>query len=179
MRPESIAARYVKAFLQNTGVDPEKTAKYAETFLLLERFFVQKIISRFFLCPVVRGQEKQDVLQLFFSEAKVETEVQHFLLAVLGADRAEIMPFLHAVYQEQLQRRLQIVPIRIVSAFVLTEAEKAASVEQVQNAMSRKSEIYFETDAAMLGGVIVFVGHVKVDLSLQNKIKQVVNSVRA
>lgn len=179
MRTEFITTKYIKAFLKNTGVDPEKTLKYAETFSLLERFFVQKIISQFFLCPVVRDQEKRDVLQVFFSEAKVEIEVQHFLLAVLDADRAEIMPFLHAVYREEMQRILQIVPVRIVSAFVLTEAEKAASVQQVQNAMSRKSEIYFETDTAMLGGVIVFVGHVKVDLSLQNKIKQVVNSVRA
>jgi F-type H+-transporting ATPase subunit delta len=179
MRAEFIAARYVRAFLQNTGVDPEKTTSYLSAFALLERLFVQKIISRFFSCPVVRVQEKREVLQLFFTETSVETEVQNFLLALLDADRGAIMPFLRAVYQEELQKKLQIVPVRIVSAFPLSEAEKLKSADRVQKAMSRKSQIDFETDEALLGGIVVFVGHLKVDLSLQNKIKQVVNSVRA
>ena len=179
MRAEYITSRYIKAFLDKTGTDSEKTSQYLSGFALLERLFVQKIISNFFLCPVVRRKEKKNLLQLFFSEAQVAIEAQHFLLALLDADRAELMPFLHRVYREEMQKQLHIIPVRVVSAFALSEAEKQVSRQQVQQARVDKSEISFETDASLLGGVVVFVGHLKVDLSLQNKIKQVVNSVRA
>ncbi len=179
MRAEFIATRYIKAFLDNTGVDPEKTSKYLATFVLLERLSVQKIISRFFSCPVVRVQEKREVLQLLFAETQVEAEMQHFLSALLDADRASLLPFLRAVYQEELQKKLEIIPIRIVSAFVLSDTERQESAQMIQKGMSKKSQIFFETDESLIGGTVVFVGHLKVDLSLQNKIKQVVNSVRA
>ena len=179
MKEATIAARYVRAFLSITGVAPEKTSQYLFSFAALERLFVQKIISRFFSCPVVRIQEKKEVLELFFQEAVVGSEVQNFLLAILDADRAPLLPFLHTVYQEELQKKLQIVPVRIVSAFPLSDTQKQESAQQLQSVMTRKSQIYFETDASLLGGIIVFVGQLKVDLSLQNKIKQVVNSVRA
>jgi F-type H+-transporting ATPase subunit delta len=179
MRPEGIALRYVKAFLEVSGFLEEKTAEYENQLRLLERLFVQKISSDFFLSPVVTLDKKKEVLHLFLSEVSADDVMKHFLLATLEANRVEVFPCLYRVYREELQRQLEIVPIRIISSFPLTEKEKEEAARVIKEGVPQKSELQFECNEDILGGVVVFVGHVKIDLSLHNRITQVINSVRA
>ncbi|MBV5261682.1 F0F1 ATP synthase subunit delta [Synechococcus moorigangaii CMS01] len=177
MKGNAMIAQVVEPYagaLMTLAQDSNKVEAFADNARTLLTFFQESEDFRsFVLNPLVKGEEKKNVLQQVCGQ-DVDAYFLNFLLLLV--DRRRIV-FLEGICQEfiALQRKLNnIVLADVTSAQALTSEQEAAIADQVKKMTGANAvELNITTDADLIGGVVIKVGSKVFDASLRGQLRRI------
>lgn len=135
--------------------------------------FLQKEAKKIMVSPVMPASIKKDLLGYALKCGNAGAEEEKFLFAMVDAGRSEVIPQVLEDYKSllltannQIEGRL-IVPSEIDSA----TAQKWSDV--IGEVVGKKISLNIQVDPSILGGAIVDLHHMKIDLSLSSIVNKV------
>lgn len=130
-------------------------------------------LRSFIANPLLKGEEKKDVLQRICAN-DADPYFLNFLLLLV--DRRRIV-FLEVIFEQfiALQRKLNnVVLATVVTASELTRSQEDAIADQVKKMTGAASvELEISVDDSLIGGVIIKVGSQVFDASLRGQLRRI------
>lgn len=165
-----IAQRYAKALI---GIAKDKNLWnqiFDDLAKVSEVFEQNSDILKFFLNPVIKMQDKKEVLEKSFKN-KVSEVVYDFLNVLLDKNRLYILESVKNIFEEQINQNNNIVDVLAISAFDMNFDLKEALREKLEAKLNKKVELKTQLDPEIIGGVIVKYGDNVIDGSVRTKLE--------
>ena len=152
----TVARPYAEAAFR-AGVDAKDVAGYGSTLRVFGAAAAMSEAASLLGNPKVSVKEKAELL---FSVAGgiVPDTIKNLVNALLENQRASLLPFISEHF-ERLQREHEgVVKALIISAFALSDADKASLVDGLARKYGKRVEAEVKVDASLIGGARVQVG---------------------
>lgn len=122
--------------------------------------------------PSVPIRERRALLETAFADSVPE---QVLSFTELLCEKGYLRFFENCVkdYEELCRAAGSVSSARIVSAIPLTDGEKRDLIAGLEKRSGHRVEARYETDAALLGGIVVYMDDTVIDGSLRRKLKNV------
>lgn len=175
-----VAARYAKALLRFATENKEEDVVYQEMNGYLTAFLKVSALQPALLSPVLKEQQKRDLLLSACSIAEeVSSSTRRFVELVLEKRRADLMHFIAQSYISQYRNSKNIVKGRLV-----VPMEVSASVgNRLQQILEQRTHcnVEFEVtvDPHIEGGFILEYDTYRLDASLRTQIGQLHRSLKS
>ncbi|MGB0343084.1 MAG: F0F1 ATP synthase subunit delta [Parvibaculales bacterium] len=167
-----LAGRYAVALFELAQDLPqEEAASIAETLaglkaLISDSADLQKLIRS----PVISAAEQNDAMAAILTRVGAHRLVMNFVALVIEKRRAFALPEMAGQYAALVARNRDELIARITAARALNDGQIDALKDQLQNALGKSVIVEVETDASLLGGMIVKLGSRMIDGSLRTKL---------
>lgn len=120
--------------------------------------------------PGIPKQEKLQVAETVF-KGRVSDELEGFLKIVISKERYGELPAIFSYFTDRVKEQQKIGIAYVMSAVELSPAQKAAvEAKLLETSGYRKMEMHFDTDAALIGGMVIRIGDRVVDSSIRTKL---------
>lgn len=120
--------------------------------------------------PGVPKQEKLQVVEKVF-KGRVSDKLAGFLTVVVEKDRYNELQNIFEYYIDKVKEADGIGVAYVSSAVELNEAQKSAVKAKLLATTSyRTMEMHYQTDAALIGGMVIRIGDRVVDSSIRTKL---------
>jgi F-type H+-transporting ATPase subunit delta len=133
----------------------------------------------FFVNPAIAIVEKVQVLDRLNAKLAMCKELRNLLAVLIRNDRMGLVEDVAVAYRAELKARLGIRQVEIVTARVLSEAERGELASGVQRLAGSKIEADFKQDASILGGTIVRIGSMVYDGSVRGRLERLKSALIA
>ena len=165
-----IAQRYAKALI---GIARDKnswTEIFDDLSQIVEVFDQNPAISAFFLNPIIKIQDKKEVLNKSF-KGKVTEIVYDFLNVLLDKNRIYLLDSVKNIFEEQININNNVINVVAISAFNMSEDLKDALKSKLESKLNKKIQLKTHSDPEIIGGVIVKYGDNVIDGSVKTKLE--------
>jgi F-type H+-transporting ATPase subunit delta len=130
---------------------------------------VEKSLLSFLAAPQVRDHDKVAALRAIFS-GKVSKMLEEFLLLVVSKRRDSFLHEIAEEFDELVLEHNGYVKTRVITAIPLSDSEREMLVQKLEAKSGKKVRLYTEIDAAIIGGVVVFLGDKIIDKSIRHQL---------
>jgi F-type H+-transporting ATPase subunit delta len=135
-------------------------------------------IERFFSNLSVGRNAKQQVIDAAFGDANSEL-LRKFLGVLNQNNRLGLLRAIAAAYQRLRDEAANRVRVRVTSAVELNEAQVAALKNTLTETLNAQPVLDVQTDADLLGGLVVRVGDRVYDTSVRTRLNNIRNHLMA
>lgn len=118
--------------------------------------------------PELDPRARLGVLEELLGDA--DELVRNFLLLVAEKGRSAELPEIAREFEGLVARAEGRIDVELTTAVELTDAEAAEIVSQIERAAGRKVEATRTVDPALIGGLILHVGSLRVDASVRGRL---------
>lgn len=168
--PETQAARrYAKALLSLAQEQGEGETIGVQLGQVAE-LFTDSELAKILALPALPAKVRQDIVAQIVAQGAPHEIVEKFLRVLADHDRLRDISAINAAYQRLLDKALGRVRTRIRSAVELAEEEKQIITNTFSQLTQKTIEPAFETDATLLGGIVVEVEGRVYDASLKTQL---------
>lgn len=122
---------------------------------------------RFFKNPVFSVEEKKTVLVQITSQLGLTKTLSNFVNLLADKNRLVSLPEIAADFGAMLDEQNGIVSGKLVTAVSLSDARKVELKERLEKQTGKKLVLDFDTNAEILGGVVLQIGDSVLDASLR------------
>jgi F-type H+-transporting ATPase subunit delta len=122
--------------------------------------------------PTVPYEQKQSVLNEVIARTKVRATTANFLRVLLKNQRIAELPQVNAKLAQVLDERAGVVSARVTSARPVSDAIKSALEEKLGELTGKRVRLSFETDEALIGGLVTRIGSTIYDGSVRNQLSR-------
>ena len=129
--------------------------------------------------PLIDPDEKAKALVAVARKLELSDLGCKLIGAVAANRRAGELPAIAKAFRAKLARKRGARQIEIVSAAPLSDAEKAAILDQVSKSLGAKVDAETRVDPALLGGFIVRAGSRQFDASVKSKLDALKRSLKS
>jgi len=169
------ARRYSKALIElvqaNEGFNAEYGLKLKEELEFAAKTLNENAeFKNFIQNPVISKADKKDVLNKIFG-GRVSEHILHFLFLLTENNRINMLQDIVLSFSEDTDKLQNIVRAKVASAVELNDVQKNALLEKLQAKARVKIVPEYETDEAVLGGIIIKINDTVIDLSIKKKIE--------
>lgn len=170
------AKRYAKALIElcldasNTGDNSSFDKIYNELDLIFQTIDKNDELKSFLFAPPVSKEDKKDVLNRVF-EGKVDSCILNFLFLLNENSRLEILDEILRALKNYIDEEKNILNVDILSAVELTDTQKETLKLKLQNKTGKTINPNYSLNKEILGGLIIKIDDMVIDLSLINKIE--------
>lgn len=120
--------------------------------------------------PGIPKHEKLQVMDTVF-RGRVSDEFANFLNIIVSKERYGELQAVFSYFTDKVKERRKIGVARVTAAQELTDAQKAAvEAKLLETGGYRQMEMYFNTDASLIGGMVIRIGDRVVDSSIRTKL---------
>jgi F-type H+-transporting ATPase subunit delta len=167
---EQVAAVYARALFDAAGqagvVEPVRQELDEFVGALAASPSLRDVLSD----PQIETAAKRRVVAELTREG--QALVRNTLLLLIDRGRFPVAEELRRAYDRLAARATDLVAVEVTSAVQLTEGARKKITARVTEATGRKVELAERVDPAVLGGLVLRVGDVIVDGSVQARIRQ-------
>jgi F-type H+-transporting ATPase subunit delta len=165
--------RYARAFADVVTAEKLDTAALDQRFNdFLATWDESAELRELFVNPAVAAPQKVAILDKM-NERLGLWKVQRNLLAVLiNNDRIGEVHEVIAAWRAEMQERMGIRPVEIVTARELSEQDRAELVAGVGKLAGAQIQASFTLDASILGGTMVRIGSTVYDGSVRGRLER-------
>lgn len=163
------ARRYAKALLSLAQEQGEGETIGAQLGQIAE-FFTDPELAKILALPALPVGVRQDIVAQLVAQGSPHEIVEKFLRVLADNDRLQDIGAINAAYQQLLDKALGRVRAQVRSAVELAEEEKQLISTTFSQLTHKAVEPSFETDATLLGGVVVEVEGRVYDASLKTQL---------
>lgn len=126
-------------------------------------------------------QSQQDMVELLkdVARAVIAAELSslgdgfvNFLSLLAENKRLNILPDISRAFHLYHAEQTGMVEADVVSAYVLTDAQRASLQQKLEQRFNTKVELNFSEDASLMGGMIITAGNWVMDGSIKSKIER-------
>ncbi len=163
------ARRYAKALLslaQEQGTGEVIGTQLGQVAEILTAPELAKVLT----LPALPASVRQDMVAQLVAQGSLHNIVEKFLHVLADSDRLRDVNAINEAYQQLLDKALGRVRARVRSAVDLEAEEKQLLVRTFGQLTAKTVEPAFETDATLLGGVVVEVEGRVYDASLKTQL---------
>jgi F-type H+-transporting ATPase subunit delta len=127
-------------------------------------------LAIFFFSPYFSSAEKRDGIARAVSEA--EPELVNFLELLVDKHRMPVVFRIRRKYEELWAKENRLLDVEVTSAVELDEAVVQRVGKAIEERTSRKVNLTSRVDDAILGGLVLRVGNMVLDASIQNRLEK-------
>ena len=172
MSSQTAARRYSQALADVTIPQREERAVQSELRTWEAMMADNAGLQEAFGNPTVAYDQKRKVLETLIARTKVLPTTANFLRVLLRNQRLAELAEVNAKLAEVLDERTGIVSAQVVSARPVSEATKTSLEQKLTQLTGKKAHLTFETDEALLGGIVTRIGSTIYDGSVRNQLNR-------
>ena len=170
-----IAQRYANALLDFSDKDLTKEQILSEISDILLSVEGSDELKKVISSPVIRNEEKKNILNKIFSDNN--KIVLNFLNLLIDKNRFSILSQIVDEYKTEINKINHLLEMKIISAIDLNESEKAMIKIKLENVLNRKLELKWATDKSLIGGLTFCVDDRVIDCSIKHKLSEIENKI--
>jgi F-type H+-transporting ATPase subunit delta len=164
-----ITERYVLALLdiaarQGTTGQIEEQLQYVDRLLKSNAEFMHILLH-----PKISRLRKKKLLDDLFG-ARLAAVVRRFLHLLVEKKREAIIPILYEAFKHDADRKRGVVKARVNAAIDLSPEQQNSCKAALEKRLQSTVEVQFSVDAAILGGLQVFIGNDVLDGSIRGRL---------
>jgi F-type H+-transporting ATPase subunit delta len=129
-------------------------------------------LRNFLASPAVEREAKHGVIEKLAARLGASKIIRNFLFIMIDNQRTTLLPQMLESLQLVLQQRQGVAEASVVSATVLSDAQKARLQQTFEKLTGKKIQAKYSQDPALLGGALVRIGDTIYDGSLRNRLNQ-------
>jgi F-type H+-transporting ATPase subunit delta len=129
-------------------------------------------LRNFLASPAVEREAKHGVIEKLAARLGASKIIRNFLFIMIDNQRTTLLPQMLESLQLVLQQRKGVAEASVVSATVLSDAQKARLQQTFEKLTGKKIQAKYSQDPALLGGALVRIGDTIYDGSLRNRLNQ-------
>ena len=172
MSLQTVARRYATA-LADVAIDRrEEREVHAELDIWASMIESNPQLKEVFANPTVAYDQKQKVLEDLISRTQVRETTASFLRVLLKNQRLAQLREVTTRFGQILDERGGMVAAEVTTARPIPEELKASLHDMLAAATGRKVRLSFNTDEAIIGGVVARIGSTIFDGSVQNHLER-------
>lgn len=129
-------------------------------------------LRNFLASPAVEREAKHGVIEKLAARMGASKIIRNFLFIMVDNQRTTLLPQVLESLQLVLQQRQGVAEANVVSATVLSDAQKKLLQQTFEKLTGKKIQAKYSQDPALLGGALVRIGDTIYDGSLRNRLNQ-------
>ena len=168
-----LAERYARALL-DVVLDKKMDAKLvgAELTELSEFFAAQEKLSEVVSSPTVASEKRVAVVNGVLANQSLVSCTFNLLRLLAARERMLLLPLVSEQYGRLLLDHQGIQPGQVTSARPLTADQQKRLSESLAGALGKTMELSYNTDAELVGGLVVRIGNRVYDASVTAQLKR-------
>ncbi len=168
----SIGRRYAKALLDAAHAK-NKVEDFLGQLLSVQALLKTSEALAFLLTdPTFEASDRKKVLHILGEKLSLDVYLQNFLKLLIDHERSVFFDDIVRAYQEQADDLLNRVRVKIKSVGKLNSQEEARLKKIVEKITGKQVLLEAESDAQLLGGVVIKIRDMVFDGSLKNALHQ-------
>lgn len=172
MSSQTVARRYASALADVVAERGEAAAVQSELAAWEKMLLENARLLDAFSNPTVAQQQKEKLLSELITRTKVQPTTANFLRVLLKNQRLAELPQVNAKFAEVLDDRSGVISARVTSARPVAEAAKSSLEAKLAAMTGKKIRLSFDTDEALLAGIVTRIGSTIYDGSVRNQLKR-------
>jgi ATP synthase F1 delta subunit len=104
--------------------------------------------------------------------ADADELVRNFLLLLVEKGRASQLAEIHREFEALVAAEERRLNVELTTAYALTDEETRGIVAQIERASGRKVEATTKVDPALIGGLVLQAGSMRVDASVRGRLER-------
>lgn len=170
MSSETVARRYAAA-LADVLIARNEASEVREELAAWERMILDNpLLLEAFTNPTIPYEQKSKLVNDLIARTKVRQTTANFLRLLLKNQRLSELPHVNAKLAKVLDERAGVVSAQVVSARPISEPIKVALEDTLARITRKKVRLSFQTDEALLGGIVTRIGSTIYDGSVRNQL---------
>lgn len=169
---ERVAAVYAESFVNAAEKTADPGSALAELDSIVEDIlkpyprFAQMLGSN-----IISHEEKVGIIDRIF-KGRVSSLVLNFLKVLSRRGRLDIfLPIVQAIHEE-MDRRIGIIPVRIVTATPLEDKLLQQLEERLRDLVNGQPRIFHRIDPRVIGGIVIEIGDKVIDASVSAQLER-------
>ena len=171
-----IATRYAKALFQLSGGKIEEAEKTFASLQAVNQLFSIDEAARVLRSPVMPAALKRSLVELALSKVGKDATLANFADTLSGAGRLALFPQVVEAYETLLNAAKGILHAEVTAAVDLGESELNAVRTSLRSLLGSEVRVTQKADPSILGGFVVRIGNMLIDMSVKTKLNGLANS---
>ncbi len=168
---KTLAERYTKA-LRAIAEEKNKVEKFSsELGEIVNTMLKNPDIKSFFVSPVIKAEDKKDVLQKSF-ENKTDDDIYNFLNILIDKNRMFLLESIEKLFKEKLSQKQNMLDVTAQTVIALNEDMKARLADKLSQITGKNINVINIIDKSIIGGVILKFDGTVIDGSVQTQLKR-------
>ncbi len=135
-------------------------------------------LKRIFGNPIFSIDEKKAVLAKLFETTGPSDMVQNFCNLLADKERLGYLTDINAVFSELLDAEQGVMRGQLITAIELDKAKQDSLKEALEKQAGKKLVLSFDSDASILGGIVLKVGDMIMDASLRAQLGMLQENIK-
>ena len=163
-----IARKYANALFE-AAVDSSLLEKVNQDIIfVVETLTTNNQFDEFLKSPLIKNQDKKDVIQKIFS-IHIEKTTLDFLFVLIDSGRFDIINEVLNQFSILYNKEKNIVKPVITSAVELDETQKKVLLTKLENKLKKIVEPEYVISSDIIGGLVIEIDDKTIDCSLKAK----------
>jgi F-type H+-transporting ATPase subunit delta len=176
----AFTARYARALADvvfDERLDPQEIQSQLNDFAAA--WHESADLREVFLDPSFPATQKVAILDKLNTRLKMSQPVRNFIAVLINHDRLEALDEVLADFRHEMNARLNIAEVEVISARKLDDSERKSLEAQVAEMTKGGISAKFLEDSSLVGGVIVKVGSTVYDDSVRGRLNRLKETLAA
>ena len=152
--------------------------KWSDTLQLLAAVASDAKVSAAVDNPKLSPEQKQSLFGTVLGD-KLDASATSFVKVLLDADRVKLLPQINEHFQALKRDADNVAKATVVSAFPLTDAQRAEMKGALSKRYGRDIEMIEQTDAALIGGAKIIVGDQVIDRTVVGQLSKMERQIKS
>ncbi len=163
-----ISKKYANALFELSQEDQNIEKVYDDLIFTDETIKTNENLAQFLFSPVIKKEDKKEVINKLFSMHICKTTLD-FLFLLVDSDRIDVIADILNQFSSSYNASKNIVKPLIKSAVELNPEQKKAVEYKLQSKLNKKIEPEYIIDEDIIGGLVIAIEDKTIDCSLKNK----------
>jgi F-type H+-transporting ATPase subunit delta len=169
---QTVARRYAAALADVIFARTGREAVQQELAYWAKLLETNPPLLEAFSNPTVAYEQKEQVLSELIERTKVERTTANFLRVLLRNQRLAELPQINAKLVEVINERSGLVSARVTSARLMANSTRRDVEEKLRQVTGRSVRLTFDTDEALIGGMVTRIGSTIYDGSVRTQLQR-------
>ena len=178
MNKGNLIENYAVALFNNAMIDNIQD-KIFEEITSINRIITDNFdIREFLFSPIVNKNDKMNAVNSLAKNIKISTIVQNFLLLLVKNSRTAILSNIVDAYNTLLYESKNIKIVQVISANKLQPKEQEWIKSRVEKELNQKTEILFDIDSTIIGGIVIKYDSMLQDYSIKGSLDKITKALK-
>lgn len=141
----------------------------ADLSVVCDLFSQNKDIFEFFMNPIIKIQDKKEVLKASF-ENKILDEVYNFLNILVDKNRINLIFAIKTLFETEINNRKNIVEVVALTAIPMSDVHYSSMKNKLEEKFKKSVSLKNEISSEIIGGVVLKFGDSIIDGSVKTKL---------
>lgn len=178
MNQSKISVRYAKAIFEAAEEKNVQKEVFADFILIRNAISENKDFNEVISSPIIKPSEKSLLLTNVFKSV-IDELTMKFLMMVVKNSRENYIVDISRVYSDLYHKEKNIKEVVLTTPFGINDDIKESLARTVADSFKSEVEVKDQINPNMIGGVIIRIDNMQLDLSVATQLKEIRESLKS